>query len=148
MMSDSGVVLLVTTGMIESAASDDELLGFAAHEVAHEYFVFYSVESRHLLQTISANGNESDLKRKMSEMLSLIELHCDAFAALTLTALHYNAIDFIRGLERTDAKFGDIRKDNHPATAIRRRVVEALADSSSQSRRSQTLRELQARLAQ
>lgn len=34
MFSDSGVVLVVSTGMIERAASDDELLGYTAHEVA------------------------------------------------------------------------------------------------------------------
>lgn len=147
MMSDSGVVLLVTTGMIENATSDDELLGLAAHEVAHEYFVFYSVESRHLLQTISSKGNEPDLRRKLSEVLGLIELHCDAFAAVTLSALHYDALDFIRALERIDAQYPNIPRDNHPATPVRRRVVEAIA-TPAPSRQTAAFEQLKTRLAQ
>jgi predicted Zn-dependent protease len=147
MMSDSGVLLVVTTGMIENAASDDELLGYAAHEVAHEYFVFYSVESRHLLQTISDRGNEPALKRKMADVLTLTELQCDAFAALTLSALQYNPTDFIQGLERIDAAYPTIRKDNHPPTMIRRRVVESVAPAHFPPRESPAFKELKARLA-
>jgi predicted Zn-dependent protease len=35
-MNDSGVLLMVTTGLIERATSDDEILGVVAHELGHD----------------------------------------------------------------------------------------------------------------
>jgi len=130
MMSDSGVVLVVTTGMIQQATSDDELLGYAAHEIGHEYFVFYSVESRHLIQTISERGKERALHRRMEEMLSLIELQCDAFAAITLARLNRNPLEFIRGIERVEQHYSQQNWNGHPFVELRRRVVEGVAPRS------------------
>lgn len=48
MFSDTGVVIVVSTGLIERAANDDEILGYVAHEVAHEYYAQYSIYSRYL----------------------------------------------------------------------------------------------------
>jgi hypothetical protein len=131
MMSDSGVVLLLSTGMIMTAESDDELLGYAAHEIGHEYFVYYSVESRHLLRTVSARGNEPALTRKLAEVLALLELQCDAFAALTLSFLNYNPLAFVRGLERVEARYPDQAWGGHPNSSDRRRVVEGLTPTGA-----------------
>lgn len=132
MMSDSGVVLLLSTGMIEDATSDDELLGYAAHEVGHEYFVYYSVEARQLLHTVSTRGNELVLRRKLAEVMAIIELQCDAFAALTLTVLKYNPLEFARGLERVEAKYPNNLWAGHPDAALRRTVIEGVTPSVGQ----------------
>ena len=71
-MADSGVVLLMTTGLILGASSDDELLGYAAHEIGHEYFVHYSVMTQHLLKTVTGKGNEPVLRRKLAELFCLV----------------------------------------------------------------------------
>src|SRR5207237_5090118 len=47
-MSDSGVVVLFTTGTLVRAVSDDELLGLAAHEIGHELLASRSVMFRNL----------------------------------------------------------------------------------------------------
>lgn len=142
MMSDSGVVLVITTGMIQQARSDDELLGYAAHEVGHEYFVYYSVESKRLLRTVASKGNEQVLRRKLSEVLGLIELQCDAFAALTLAALKYEPLEFIRGFERIESNFPEHLSSAHPGDAIRRKVVEGVTSYRVQARQSKALKEL------
>jgi hypothetical protein len=61
LMSASGVALVVSTGMIKRARSDDELLGYVAHEVGHEFFSTYSIYSKYLLRL----GNEP-LNRQIS----------------------------------------------------------------------------------
>jgi len=148
MMSDSGVVLVITTGMIEQATSDDELIGYAAHEIGHEYFVFYSVESRHLMQTISEQGNEIALRRRLAEILALIELQCDAFAAISLARLNRNPIDSLKGLERAESAYSNYSWANHPPVAMRRKVIEGVAPQALQipSTESETLRQLKAAL--
>jgi hypothetical protein len=144
MMSDSGVVLLVTTGIIRNASSDDELLGYAAHEVAHEYFVYCSVGSRYILRT--ASKEEPALRRKLAEMLALIELQCDAFAALTLSYLKYNPLEFIKGLERTATTFPNIPMGNHPHHSIRRTVIEGITAEYITPRQSQAFKDLKKKL--
>jgi predicted Zn-dependent protease len=144
MMSDSGVVLVVTTGMIQQAESDDELLGYAAHEIGHEYFVHYSVESRRLMQTI---GGQPALQRRMDEVLSLIELQCDAFSAVTLSSLGYDPLAFIRGVERTSQNYQDYSAKNHPTDAVRRRVVEGVSHLPHNPRVTEGLKELKKQLA-
>src|SRR5207248_1884151 len=99
MMSDSGVVLVVSTGMISAANSDDELLGYTAHEVAHEFFASYSIYSNHILRLIVDRGNEPILNRHVREVLAIIELQCDAFASLTLASQGYNPREFANGLD-------------------------------------------------
>lgn len=142
MMSDTGVVLVMTTGMIQQAESDDELLGAVAHEVGHEYFVFYSVESRQLLKTISNRGREQPLERRISEVLNLIELQCDAFSAITLSSLGYDSLAFIRAIERVQARYPKEAWGNHPVVETRRKVIEGLMQSH-EPRRSDAFIKLQ-----
>lgn len=123
MMSHSGVVLVITTGMIQRAQSDDELLGYTAHEVAHEYFVMYTLYSRYL---ITVAGENLALKTPPVELLSLVELQCDAFAVLTLNRLGYDSLEIISGMERTTRDFRSYISPGHPPDKQRRRVIEAL----------------------
>lgn len=134
-LSDSGVVLVVSTGVIERARSDDEILGYIAHEVAHEIYAQYSIYSKYLLKMISEGGNETALKTKMAEILALIELQCDAFAALTLSSLNYNPLAFIESMERIGRDFPNHRLGFHPPDAIRRKLVEQISSPERLRRR-------------
>lgn len=129
MMSDSGVVLVVSTGMIRAATSDDELLGYAAHEVGHEFFASYSIYSNHILRLIADRGKEPILNSHMTEVLAIIELQCDAFAALTLASLGYNPREFADGLFRIRASYPTQSIGNHPSDQIRKSVIEGIVPS-------------------
>ena len=134
-MSDSGVILAISTALLERASSDDELLGYASHEVAHEYFASYSIYSKHLLKLIGQNGKEPFLASHAVQILELIELQCDAFAALTLQQLGYDPLAFIEGLELTERDFPKHRIGNHPPNAQRRKLVQLLTTDRVKSRR-------------
>jgi hypothetical protein len=146
MMSDSGVVLVVSTGMIRAATSDDELLGYAAHEVAHEFFASYSIYSTHILRLVADKGKEPILNRHMTEILAIIELQCDAFASLTLAYLGYNTREFANGLDRIRAHYPNAPFGNHPADSVRRSVIEGIVTAAlnNKPRVSQSLRLLNA----
>jgi Zn-dependent protease with chaperone function len=124
--SDSGVVLVISTGMIERAKSDDELVGFAAHEVGHEYFAKYSIYFKYLLKVNAEGDGETVLKNKIAETLAVVELECDAFAALTVSYLGYNPLAFIEAMERISRDFPNDSIGFHPPEAIRRRLVEQI----------------------
>lgn len=145
LMSDSGVVLLITTGMIERTDSDDELLGYVAHEIGHEYFATRSVPAKQLLLAASINQNERAVIRKMAEVLALIELDCDAFSALTLAALKRDPLAFIEGLERTSRDYPGYAGRNHPADTLRRNIVSSILPAAAlkaSPRESEALRSL------
>lgn len=142
MFSDTGVVLIVSTGMIERAAGDDELLGYIAHEIGHEYYANYSIYSRHLLKLIAENGQEPVLNRKYVEAMALIELQCDAFSAITLNYLKYNSINFIEGMEKSGRDFPDHRIGFHPTDAVRRKLIEQIMPKSNLSVKPKTSAEL------
>lgn len=124
LFSDTGVVLVISTAMIERAESDDELLGYVAHEVAHEFFASYSIFSKHLLKLVIEGGKEEAIDRKLSQTLAIVELQCDAFAAATLAHLGYNPLSFIEGMEAVGRDFPAHGMGFHPPDATRRRTVE------------------------
>ena len=151
MMSDSGVVLVVSTGMIRAAASDDELLGYAAHEVAHEFFASYSIYSNHILRLVADKGREPILNRHMAEILAIIELQCDAFASLTLAYLGYDSREFANGLDRVRSRYLNAPFGNHPSEGIRRLVIEGVMTAPVVNRKprvSESLRLLNALVLQ
>ena len=131
MFSDTGVVLVVSTGLIERAVSDDEILGYIAHEIGHEYYASYSIYTKHLLKLADDRGREPFLIRKYAEALSLVELQCDGFATLTLTHLGYNSLAFIEGFERTGREFPTHRVGFHPSDLVRRKLVTAITPKAS-----------------
>lgn len=125
-MADSGVVLVISTGAVASAASDDELLGYVAHEIGHEYFVKYSVAANYLRRVLADGRHEPALTRKTAEALALIELQCDAFAALTLAATGRNPLAFISGYERMERDYPLFLAEQHPPDKARRQVVSSI----------------------
>lgn len=124
--SDTGVVLVISTGMIERAESDDELLGYTAHEIGHEYYAKYSIYSRHLLKLISEGDREQTLEKKLSEVLAIIELQCDVFAALTVLYLDLQPLAFILGIEKIGRDYPLHSLGFHPSDAVRRRLIEQI----------------------
>lgn len=124
MFSDTGVVIVVSTGMLERIQSDDELLGYVLHEIGHEYYASYSIFSRHVLKLVLEGGKEEVLSRKMTETLAIVELQSDSFAALSLAYLKYNPSAFIAGIEKIGIDFPTHGYGFHPPDATRRKLIE------------------------
>jgi predicted Zn-dependent protease len=130
-MSDTGVVLVVSTGTILRVESDDELLGYAAHEVGHEFFARYSIATRYAFKTVVDSGREPALTEKLKEILAIIELQCDAFAAITIASLGYDPLESVRGLERTARDFPGFSTAGHPPNNVRRQVTAGVVPPAS-----------------
>lgn len=148
--SDSGVFLVISSGLIERAASDDEIIGYTAHEVAHEFYSQTSIYTKHVLGIVMTDANDQALARKYWESLALIELKCDSFATLTLTQIGYNPISSIEGLERIARDFPKFIIGFHPSPNIRRKIVESIIPTeyfSVKPKFSEELEELKAILA-
>lgn len=132
---DNDAVLVLTTGLVSRAQGDDELLGFAAHEVAHAQVGQRTAAAKALYAGLLAAGRrDSEDARQALRELALIELECDAMAARTLVTLGYEPAEFVKAIERVERDFpGDVGRggeygvDWHPSTAVRLRVVTALA---------------------
>lgn len=121
-MSDSGVVLVITSGTFLDVGSPDELLGFIAHEIGHEYFWVYWVYLKILTQKVNERNQEPVLLQGLTKLLAVIELQCDAFAAITLDFAGYDPVAFVDALERFAQKFKDHPMAWHPPESIRRKV--------------------------
>jgi hypothetical protein len=147
LMSDSGVVLVITTGMLSEVDSEDEFLGLVAHEVGHEYFAQYSIYSKFLLQKINERGKETALSRHLGEILGIVELQCDAFASITTAYLGFRPLAFMDCLERVAKKFPRYPIDFHPLEDIRRKSASCViikSPSTLHDTESTLLREIKA----
>lgn len=94
---------------------------------------------------IVEGGNETALKNKLAQTLALIELQCDAFAALTLAYLNYTPLAFIEGFERIGRDFPSHRVGFHPLDVVRRKLVEQIIPkiiSTANAKPSLALKEL------
>jgi hypothetical protein len=150
MMNDSGVLLMVSTGLIERASSDDELLGHIAHEVAHDLFWRRTAQARGLLEIYRTGNSTSLLKQRATQELGKIELECDAFSAITLASMERNPLSFGRYLEMIESAFPDYLNPDLPPTALRARVIESIVPANAcriPSRSSEAFRKLKAMLA-
>lgn len=126
MMNDSGVLLMVSTGLIERASSDDELLGHVAHEVAHDLFWRRTAQARGLLEIYRTGNSTSLLKQRATQELGKIELECDAFSAITLASIGRNPLTFARYLEMIERDFPDYIDPNLPPVELRAKVIESV----------------------
>jgi Peptidase family M48 len=127
---DSGSVILISTGYLSEIESDDELLGTIAHEIGHEYFTQYSVYTKYLLKLTKTNGSETALARKFGEILSIIELQCDAFSSLTMSHLGYDPTALIDGIDRMAKKYKSESSTFHPTENLRRQAIENVIPNS------------------
>jgi hypothetical protein len=149
-MNDSGVLLMVTTGLIERATSDDEILGHVAHELDHDIHWRRTARARQTLELYEQHGAGTEiLARRQREELAKIELECDAFSAVTLAAMGRNPGVFGRFLLTTAHDFPDLVAENMPPVEERARVIEHVvppAALATPPRQSEALKKLKALL--
>ncbi len=113
-----GVALGFSTGLLGIIRSDDELAGIAAHELAHELFVFVE--------------NEKDFKTNLNRHRQ-VELMCDAVAVAALIklgkdpAIYGQAIQKILEHSPTTQNINDGSR-SHPSLGSRRHVIARLAE--------------------
>jgi hypothetical protein len=148
-MNDSGVLMMVTTGLIKRATSDDEILGHVAHELDHDIHWRRTARARQKLE-LYANGTGMELlARREREELAKIELECDAFSAVTLAAMGRNPSVFGRFLLAAAHDYPDLVADNMPPVEERARVIERVVPAavlSTPPRQSKALKKLKALL--
>lgn len=156
---DSGSILVISTGLLGRVRSDDELLGFVAHEIAHAFFSQRSVAAKELYAALLARQAQNSAGAKAAlKALSRIELECDAVAARTLSVLRMNPSEFIASVERITNDFPqetshvtELGVNWHPSAQLRRRIIEALADANTLKQPpqiSRLLRDIQGRIQQ
>jgi hypothetical protein len=124
-MSDSGVLLCVTTGLLRWVQTEDELLGYVAHEVGHEWLARRTVELKNQYESYLARGADRQAKIVM-EKLALIELEADSFASLTLAYLEKTPVEYLRSLHRSAIEYPDIPIGYHPRHCQRAQVITSL----------------------
>ena len=125
MMSDSGVLLCLTTGLLRTTQSEDELLGYVAHEVGHEWLARRTVELKNQYESYLARGAHWHANM-VREKLALIELEADSFASLTLAYLGRTPLEYVRSLQKTARGYSDIPIGYHPPDSQRARVITSL----------------------
>ena len=77
-------LIIITTRLLQRA-SDGDIRGIVAHELAHEYVWDESIKAK---------------KEKDGKLMREIELFCDALAAFTLQEIGGNPASYARALER------------------------------------------------
>ena len=124
-MSDSGVLLCLTTGLLRRMQSEDELLGYVAHEVGHEWLVRRTVDLKKQYESYVARDSHRQANM-VREKLALIELEADSFASLTLAYLGRTPIEYVRSLQKTASAYSDIPIGYHPRESQRAQVITSL----------------------
>jgi hypothetical protein len=130
MMNDSGVLLMVSTGLIERANSDDELLGHVAHEVGHDLFWRRTAQARGILEIYRTRSSTSLLMQQATQELAKIELECDAFSTITLASMGRSPLTFGRYLEMIERNFPDYIDPNLPLVVLRTKVIESVVPTN------------------
>ncbi len=129
-MVDTDSVIVLTTGWLLYLKSDDEALGYVAHEVWHRLFERRMQKARQDYVLFSnTKGGQLQAQSSILEM-ARIELECDASAAVTLSALGYDATAFAGILERVTQDYGAGGVQGHPLTAQRANLIRKLAISA------------------
>ena len=144
-MNDSGVLLMVTTGLIERATSDDEILGHVAHELGHDIHWRRTARARQTLELYEHGVGTELLARRQREELAKIELECDAFSAVTLAAMGRNPGLFGQYQLASAHDFPDLVAENMPPVEERMRVIEHVVPVTALStppRQSEALKKL------
>jgi hypothetical protein len=150
MMNDSGVLMMISTGLIERAKSDDEILGHAAHEIGHDLFWRRTAHARQLLE-LYQNAQATELQvREAKEDLAKIELECDAFSSLSLAVMGRNPVPFGQYLLDVERDFTDYLPEYLPAVADRVQVIKAVTPADAKRmapQQSEAFRKLKALIA-
>jgi predicted Zn-dependent protease len=142
-MSDSGVALVLSTGLLQRASSDDELLGIVAHELGHEYYTRRSYDLRQRYNTLSTLPDATVPINQVLAELSRVELDCDAFSAMTLATIGRNPTEFAKHLLSVDKEYNHQVQSDHPAAQVRARLITGIIPDKVLSIQPQTTRQLQ-----
>lgn len=148
-MNDSAVLLMLTTGVIERANSDDDILGHVAHEVGHDIHWRRTARARQTLELYEHGAGTELLARRAREELAKIELECDAFSSVTLAAIGRSPSAFGKFLSGVTRDFPDYVLENMPPDDARARVIERVVPAAALSttpRQSEALKKLKALL--
>lgn len=148
-MNDSGVLLMVTTGLVERATSDDEILGVVAHELDHDIHWRRTARARQTLELREHGAGTELMARQAREELAKIELECDAFSAVSLAAMGRNPAVFGRYLLASARDYPDLVAENMPPAEERARVIEHVVPAAALSTpplQSEALKKLKALL--
>lgn len=150
MMNDSGVLMMISTGLIERATSDDEILGHAAHEIGHDLFWRRTAHARQLIELYQSGKATKLQAREARADLAKIELECDAFSSLSLAMMGRNPVPFAQYLLDVERDFTDYLPEYLPAVADRAQVIKAVIPAEATSgvpQQSEAFRKLKALLA-
>lgn len=129
-MNDSGVLLMMSTGLIERAVSDDEILGHVAHELGHDIFWRRTAQAQRNLELCKIGSGTTLLEKQAREELARIELECDAFSSVTLAAMGGNPTLFGQYLLNVGRDFADYVPPDLPPITLRATVIRAVAPQS------------------
>lgn len=131
-MNDSAVLLMFSTGMLERATSDDELLGHTAHEVGHDLFWRRTAQARQALELHRAESAGAAMtERQAYDELLKIELECDAFGAVTLAAMGRSPLAAARSHEAFARDYPNYARPDLPPAALRVKVMEDVIPASA-----------------
>jgi Zn-dependent protease with chaperone function len=121
-MSDSVATLVISTGLLQRAPTDDALLGAVAHEIAHEFYARRLRELKQQYLLLSASGDAIPMQRTRVEVAEL-ELDCDAFAAMTLAVIGRNPKEFSNLLIAISKDFNEQVAPDHPSADLRAKFI-------------------------
>jgi hypothetical protein len=129
-MSDSGVALIITTGMLERTSSDDLLLGIVAHEIGHEYNAQRSHDLKQQYRMLSDTPGSGILLNDTLVKLAHVELDCDAFSAMTLAVIGRNPAPFANHLISIGKEYKEQLTPDHPSAELRARIITSIVPKS------------------
>jgi hypothetical protein len=131
-MNDSGVILMISTGMLERATSDDDLLGHIAHELGHDLFWRRTARARQALELHGAGVTGTTLtERRAYDELFKIELECDAFSAVTLAAMGRSPLPMARFHEAVARDYPDYARPDLPPATLRVKVIKDIVPAAA-----------------
>jgi hypothetical protein len=131
-MNDSAVLLMFSTGMLQRATSDDELLGHTAHEVGHDLFWRRTAQARQALELHRTGRVGATMtERQAYDELLKIELECDAFGAVTLAAVGRNPLAAAHSHETFAREYPDYIRPDLPPAVLRVKVIEGVAPANA-----------------
>ena len=128
---DSVATLVISTGMLFHAESDDALLGAVAHEIAHELYAKRLRDLRQKYQLLSRDPDNGGLLHATLVSLAEVELQCDAFAAVTLSVIGRNPKEFAKLLLDLSSDFHEDIATDHPSAEIRAKLISAIVPQAA-----------------
>jgi predicted Zn-dependent protease len=131
---EDNCVVVLSTGLLMAANSEEAIAGVAAHEQAHGLFMEASGAARRRLEVAQQQGNAASEAQALAS-INLIEYECDAVAAVQMSATGYNPL---RYLDLLDGVGVGVRIDTQRGVYR----FEPVGDSPEHQRRAQVIRRL------